>query len=188
MEDQRRSFGVKDLVLAGLFAAVTSVLAYIKVPIPVSPVPISGQTLGVMLSGGLGGPAVGAAAQAVYILLGLIGIPVFAGGTSGPGVLLGPTGGYLWSFVPGAYVIGLLLKRGRKTGCSEVRHHYLKAFVACLVGGVVVVYTFGVLQLALVARLGVARALVIGALPFVAGDVFKVLIAAFVISRLPRNF
>ncbi|HHY38355.1 MAG TPA: biotin transporter BioY [Clostridia bacterium] len=188
MEDRRRGLTVNELVLAGFFAAVTSVLAYIKIPIPIGPVPISGQTLGVMLSGGLGGPVTGAAAQAVYVLLGLVGIPVFAGGTSGPGVLLGPTGGYLWSFVPGAYVIGFLLKRHGKVGSPEAKYRYLKAFTACMIGGVGIVYVCGVSQLALVAHLGIVRAVVVGALPFLAGDVMKALIAAFVISRFPRNF
>lgn len=188
MEDRRRGLTVNELVLAGFFAAVTSVLAYIKIPIPISPVPISGQTLGVMLSGGLGGPVAGAAAQAVYVLLGLVGIPVFAGGTSGPGVLLGPTGGYLWSFVPSAYAIGLLLKRNGKTDSLKGKYRFLRAFTACLVGGVGIVYVCGVLQLALVVHLGVVRALVVGALPFIPGDVIKALIAAFVISRFPRDY
>src|SRR5438105_3015773 len=87
-----------DVVLILLFANVTAESAFIRIDLPFTPVPITGQTLAVLLAGAALGWRRGAASQIVYILEGLAGLPVFAGGTSGLAVLIGPTGGYLVGF------------------------------------------------------------------------------------------
>jgi biotin transport system substrate-specific component len=175
-----RKFNIKELVLAGMFASITFVLAYVRIPLPLSQVPISGQTFGVMLSGGIGGGKVGFISQAVYLLLGLIGVPVFAGGNAGPGVLVGPTGGYLWSFPFAAYFIGRALEGKR-------RPSFFASLVACFLGGVVLVYAMGVFQLMLVMNLGISQALLVGAVPFILGDVVKAVAGALVICRFPSG-
>ncbi len=102
---------LKGMVFAALFAALTGAVAWFKIPLPFTPVPITLQTLMVLLSGTVLGPYYGALSMVIYLALGAIGLPVFAGGSSGAGSLLGPTGGYLFSYPVAAFVIGYLLQK-----------------------------------------------------------------------------
>lgn len=167
----------RDLVLAALFGAITSVLAYVRIPLPFSPVPITGQTFGVMLAGVLLGPRLGALSMVVYVLMGVAGLPVFSGGTAGIGVLVGPTGGYLWGCIAGAYVTGLVTA---DRGPLSVA----KASSATVLGGIVAVYGIGVLQLAIVSGLSLYEALAAGVVPFLLGDAIKAATAAALAVRL----
>lgn len=169
----------REIALVAMFAAVTSVLAYVRIPLPFGPVPITGQTFGLMLAGLLLGPRLAAISQAVYLLMGLAGLPVFAGGMAGIGVLVGPTGGYLWAHIPGAYIVGLIA--GGRHELSGPR-----ALVAAAVGGIVAVYGLGVWQLQAVADMDWPAALAAGAVPFLIGDAVKVVVAATVGRRLVR--
>lgn len=175
----RESLSTRELVLAALFAAATAVLAYVRIPIPLGPVPITGQSFGFMLAGMLLGPGLGAMSIFVYVLMGVIGLPVFSGGTAGIGILLGPTGGYLWGGIAGAWVAGLITGGAGRPGFT-----YVKALAAAVVGGIVVGYTAGVGQLAFVTGLGWREALLAGAVPFLLGDGFKAAVAAGVAVRL----
>jgi len=183
--------------LAALLAAVTSVLAYVRIPLPMSPVPITGQTLGLMLAGVLLGPRLGALSQAVYLLMGAVGLPVFAGGQGGLGVLVGPTGGYLWGHVAGAHVAGLVAGPGLWTAAAggEARLPggsrrgtmvFGRSLAGAVLGGIVTVYGLGVLQLALVTGMGWQAALLAGAVPFLPGDALKAAAAAALAARLAR--
>lgn len=174
---RRPPLGPRPLALAGLMAAMTAVLAYVRIPLPFSPVPVSGQTLAVMLAGAVLGPRLGALSQTVYVLLCAIGLPVFAGGLGGLGVLAGPTGGYLIGFVLGAYTTGWLLAGVPQPGLA-------RSLVAFTMGGVVAVYIPGVLQLALVMDIPVSQAFVLGAVPFLIGDAVKVLAATAALQAL----
>lgn len=165
------------MAAAGLMAALTAVLAYVRLPVPWSPVPVSGQSLAVMLAGALLGPRLGALSQAVYVLLGAIGLPVYAGGMGGLPVLLGPTGGYLFGFVLGAYVTGRV---AGKAGMFRPA----RLVLAFVLGGVVAVYVPGVVQLALVTGTTLRQAVVLGALPFLPGDGLKVAAATVVLRAL----
>ena len=102
---------LKGMVFAALFAALTGAVAWFKIPLPFTPVPITLQTLMVLLSGAMLGPVYGALSMIVYLLLGAIGLPVFAGGGSGVAALLGPSGGYLFSYPIAAFVIGYMLQK-----------------------------------------------------------------------------
>jgi len=104
---------LKGMVFAALFAALTGAVAWFRIPLPFTPVPITLQTLMVLLSGAVLGPYYGAVSMGIYLALGAIGLPVFAGGSSGVGALLGPTGGYLFSYPVAAFVIGFLLQKKR---------------------------------------------------------------------------
>jgi|SRR3989338_5617163 len=102
---------LKGMVFAALFAALTAAVAWFKIPLPFTPVPITLQTLVVLMSGAMLGSYYGALSMIVYLAVGAIGLPVFAGGASGIGVLLGPTGGYLFSYPVATFVIGKLLEK-----------------------------------------------------------------------------
>jgi biotin transport system substrate-specific component len=162
------------MVYASLFAALTAAGAWIAIPLPY--VPVTLQTLFTMLAGALLGPYFGALAMIVYVLLGLIGLPVFAQGQSGLGTLVGPAGGYLAGFIVGAVVIGLLVRLKKKPG-------FLWLCLAMAIG-TLVVYAFGVAQLSIVAGMSLDRAILIGALPFVPGDLLKIVVAALIARKI----
>lgn len=165
----RRSALLYDaaLVLGGsLFIALS---AQIAVQLPFSPVPVTGQTLAVLLVGALLGSRRGALAVLAYIAEGLAGLPVFAGGAAGLARLAGPTGGYLIGFVVAAYVVGLLAERGwdRRFGTT----------VAAMTLGNGVIYAIGATWLAVFVG-GAAQAWSLGVLPFLPGDALKIILAA----------
>lgn len=160
---------LQDITYAGLFAALTAVLGLISVPLPFSPVPISGQSLAIMLAGSILTVRQAAFSMLTFILVGAVGLPIFAGGTGGVGVIVGPRGGYLIGFLAGAIVISIL------KGSSK---NIWRLAVANIVGGIVVVYVIGVLWLSFVTGMDLQKAIVAGALPFIPGDLFKAFIAS----------
>ncbi len=165
------------MVYASLFAALTAVGAYITIPL--QPVPITMQSLFTHLAGALLGGYFGALSQIIYVLLGVIGLPVFAGGKAGLGVLLGPTGGYLIGYILGACLTGTMIESRRSAGWGWI------AF--SMAAGNVVFYGIGVPQLSLIAHISLGRAALIGILPFLPGDTLKILAAAGLALKLrPR--
>lgn len=174
----------KNIVLVALTVALTTAGAYLR--IPVGPVPISLQTLFVLLSGALLGPWVGAGAMISYIVLGLVGLPLFTGG-GGPQYVLSPTFGFLLSFPLSAMAVGLLLKSPRTGGKrSAVRNLF------ALVVGTGVIYLVGVpwlgLNLLLVQgkSVGPGALLMMGMVPFLPGDALKILLALWLIDPVER--
>ena len=166
---------VATLVLCGMMAALVAVLAWVSVPLPISPVPVTLQTLGVLLAGGLLGRVYGPVSVAVYVFVGLVGVPVFAGGASGIGELAGPRGGYLIGFVLAAFVMGLTVE-----GVRSRRVEGAWAFVLLAAGGVaatLVIYCAGVPWLALVTGVGLSKGLIVGAALFLPGDILKLAVA-----------
>ena len=168
---------LKGMVYASMFGALTAVGALLSIPL--YPVPITLQNLFTFLSGLLLGGYYGALSQAVYVLLGLIGVPVFGGGKAGLGVLLGPTGGYLFGFIIGACVIG---KVGRARSNPS-----LAWLLMAIVLGDVVIYAAGITQLAFVAHLNIRKALLVGFLPFVPGDAVKCLAAGLLAKGIRKQ-
>jgi biotin transport system substrate-specific component len=167
---------LRGMVFASMFGAVTALGAYISIPL--QPVPITMQTLFVCLSGALLGGYFGAISQVIYVLLGVIGLPVFAGGTAGPGILLGPSGGYLFGFIAGAYTIGKLMEVKKEPGIIWIIFSFLS--------GTVVLYGLGLLQLSLIARLSLIKSFLVGAIPFLPGDLIKLVVAALITLKV-RN-
>ena len=155
-------------------AAVTAAAA--QITIPISPVPFTLQVLAVILSGLLLGARHGALAQAVYVLVGAIGVPVFAGFKGGLGILLGPTGGYLISYPLAAAVAGLAAHTVARA--SRRRALWTGFLWGC--AGLAVIYALGATWLAVVAGLSPTEALATGVLPFVIFDLIKVGLAALV--------
>lgn len=174
-----------NTVLIALFAALIVVLSLMPpIPLPGIPVPITLQTLGAMLAGAMLGPLRGALACLLYLVLAAIGLPVLPGGRGGLGAFLGPTGGFLIGMVVGAFVTGWLarLLAGRATGTWPKLMGYV---LACIVGGIVVVYAFGVPWLASVTKMGLPKATTAVAV-FLPGDLVKAVVAAWVASRVER--
>src|SRR3989344_6465707 len=110
---------IKGMVFAALFAALTGAVAWFKIPLPFTPVPITLQTLMVLLSGAMLGPYYGTLSMIIYLILGVIGLPVFAGGSSGVAALFGPTGGYLFSYPVAAFVVGLFAAKSTGKGMKK---------------------------------------------------------------------
>ena len=161
-----RSFGVMT-VAALLFAVLTAMGAAFSFPLPFSPVPVTLQTLAVILAGVVLGPVWGPISQVMYIGAGMSGLPVFANGLAGPAVLVGPTGGYLAGFVLGAWAAGLLARPGSswvRLGVSLLLAH-------------TVIFVFGVAQLKLYTGNSFAVAFQTGVAPFLPGMVFKTAVA-----------
>lgn len=165
---------VRGMVYAAMFAAGTAAGAYILIPLP--PVPITLQTLFLNLAGALLGGRLGALSQVVYVLLGVIGLPVFAGGKAGMGVLLGPTGGYLIGFIVAAYVVGKLIEIKKKPDFIWN--------LFSMVAGTIVIYVFGVIQLSFIAKLSISKSISVGVLPFLIGDALKIIAAALIILKI----
>ena len=159
---------------AALMAAITAVAAQISVPL--FPVPFTLQVLAVVLAGLLLGSRLGALAMAIYLLVGAVGVPVFAGFTGGIGHILGPTGGYLVSYPAAAAIAGL----AAVTVASGPRRRGLIS--GCLWGCVAlaVIYALGAAWLSVVAELPILVAVAQGVLPFVIFDLIKVVLAALV--------
>ena len=155
-----------DVGLVVLFSAFVALMA--QIAIPLWPVPLTLQTLGVLFTGAALGSRRGALSMLLYLAEGLVGLPVFAGGASGVTQLLGPTGGYLVGFVVAAGIVGWLAERGWD-------RHLLWTVLAMVIGNLAI-YTLGVTWLAVfLGDLG--SALVEGALIFVPGDLVKIAIA-----------
>jgi biotin transport system substrate-specific component len=165
---------LRSMVFASLLAALTAAGAYIQVPL--GPVPIVMQNLFVLLAGLLLGWRWGMASMAVYLLVGVMGIPVFAGGKGGIATLLGPTGGYLVGFIAAATLAGWIT--GRHAG-------RLPWDIAAVVLGSLIIYALGVPWLKMVTAMPWDKAVWIGVAPFLAGDVLKAA-AAVALARALR--
>jgi len=146
------------------------------ISIPIYPVPLTLQTLFTLLAGMTLGSVMGALSQIIYVLLGVVGLPVFAGFKAGIGILFGPTGGFLFGFIFSAYIIGKLIELKKE---KNIFYYFLAGFL-----GIVIIYFIGVIQLALVTGIGIKRALLIGALPFLPGDILKIIAASSITYKL----
>ncbi len=157
-----------DVVLVAAGAALTALLA--QVAVPLYPVPITGQTLAVLLVGATLGAARGAISLALYAVLGVVGLPVFSDYASGVDVILGPTGGYIVGFIVSAALVGWLSERAWE-------RQILKA-LATFAAGTLVVFAVGLPWLAVALGLDLMQTLNGGLFPFLIGGAIKALIAA----------
>lgn len=163
---------VETITRMALFAALMGAFAYVSFPYPLSPAPVTLQVLGVFLAGILLGPRWGAGAMGLYLLAGAIGAPVFAGGSAGFGVLLGPTGGYLLSYPIAAAAVGLLVHRG--IGVRDPRAVRLPVLVGAMVAGTGVIYAMGIAGLMVALGLGPVEAFVTGGVVFFPAEAVKI--------------
>ena len=165
---------IRQMTLISLFSALTAVGAFIYIPL--YPVPLTLQTLFTLLAGMTLGSVMGASSQIIYVLLGVVGLPVFAGFKAGIGILFGPTGGFLLGFIISAYVIGRIIETIKEKNIF----YYL---VAGLIG-TIILYIVGITQLSLVTGIGIKKAITVGMLPFLPGDILKIIAASFIASKL----
>ena len=165
---------VRDVVAVVGFALLTALAAQVKFHLGFTPVPITGQTFAVLLAGGTLGLSRGAASQALYWVMGLVGLPFFAGGESGWESGTGATMGYLAGFVVASALIGYMAER-------RADRNFVTSLAAMTMGSVVI-YAMGALWLAIDLGIPVANgednALALGVTPFLAGDALKILIAS----------
>ena len=161
-----------DIVLVVAGAALTAVAAQIAVPL--WPVPITGQTLAVLLVGSTLGALRGSASMVLYAVLGIVGLPVFSDASSGFGIIAGPTGGYIIGFIFAAAFTGWIAQRAwdRKI---------LRA-IAAFLGGTVVTFAFGLPWLAMALGLNLEQTLAAGLYPFIVGGIVKAVLAAGLIT------
>ncbi len=164
----------RGMIYASLFGALTAMGALISIPL--QPVPVTLQTMFLYLAGSLLGGSLGALSQVIYVILGVIGLPVFSGGKAGLGVFLGPTGGYLIGFIAGAFVTGTIVRARRDPGLVWV--------VFAMLAGTAVVYALGVLQLVLIGKLSMEKAAAVGVLPFLPGDALKIAAASVITLKV----
>jgi biotin transport system substrate-specific component len=171
----------KTYVLIGMasFMALTVAGAYIRIPLPFTPVPITLQTFFVLLAGALLGRKLGSLSQAGYLLIGIFGVPVFTGGLYGFARLFGPTGGYLIGFVLASYVIGKLLGKDDDAPFFKI--------VAAMLVGLAILFTTGTIQLSMVMHISMQKAVALGVLPFIPGDIVKLLAAATIYQRIQKQ-
>ncbi|AWI06245.1 biotin transporter BioY [Clostridium drakei] len=161
------NLSTKEMILISIFAAITSILAQISIVVPFSPVPITLQILAVYLSAIILGSRLSFMSQLVYILLGAVGVPVFASFHGGITSILGPTGGFLISYPIIAFIIGKVTEK----------NHNIMMIILGLFISLLICYTFGVLQLSFITKMSLQKAIMIGAAPYVLLDTAKVIAA-----------
>ena len=164
---------IRQMTLISLFAALTAVGAFISIPI--YPVPLSLQTLFTLLAAMTLGSVIGASSQIIYVMLGVIGLPVFAGFKAGIGILFGPTGGFLFGFIISAYVIGKIIELKKE---KNIFYYFLAGII-----GTIILYIIGITQLSLVTGIGIKKAIAVGMLPFLPGDILKIIAASFIARK-----
>lgn len=168
-----------EMTKMALMVAMNCVSAYIIIPLPFSLSPIALQTLIVNLTGYVLNAKQAVMTMLVYLLVGLAGVPVFTGGSAGPGKLFGPTGGYIIGFLFTAVFLAYF--RGEKYSFKRY------ALLGCVIG-IPLIYVFGVVQLKLITGMGWDKAIMTGALPFIPLDIVKCLAAAVIAGPINRIF
>jgi biotin transport system substrate-specific component len=169
----------KALSITALFATLLSISSLVSIPIPISPVPITLQVLMIYVVTAVLGPILGALACLIYLLVGAIGLPVYAGASSGLAVLLGPTGGYLFAF-PIASFLGGLVSRQR---ASSKKLDLLRVTITFIIA-LSVIYLVGVVWLSRYYHLSLYQSFLVGAIPFIPFDVLKALVAIPIALRI----
>lgn len=166
------------MAIIGLMAAVICIIAPISLVLPISPVPISLGTFSIFFAIYVLGMKRGTASLALYILLGLVGLPVFSGFTGGVGKLLGPTGGYILGYLFLAVISGYIVDRWRSNR------------IFCFVGfalGTLFCYMFGTIWLAFQASISFSQALAAAVLPFIPGDLIKLILAMLLGAQVRKR-
>lgn len=163
------------LMGVSLFVMLTALGAFVRVPLPFTPVPLTLQTFFVLLSGAFLGAGLGAAAQAGYLMLGICGLPIFTGAGSGPLYFYGPTGGYLIGFILAALFLGRVIK--------NAKDNFFFIFIFFCIADAILLLC-GSLWLGILFKVPLAKSLFIGFIPFVPGDLLKAFFASVFYSRL----
>jgi biotin transport system substrate-specific component len=164
-----------QLLGVGVFIILTALSAFVRIPLPFTPVPFTLQTFFVLLSGALLGRKLGTVSQVAYMLLGLTGYQVFTGSQAGPLYLLGPTGGYIVGFIGATFLVGSFLSREKQS--------WPAVFITLLAADFVILFS-GTLWLKLSLSCQPGTAFLLGFLPFIPGDILKVLLATVIYNKI----
>ncbi|MCK5310458.1 MAG: biotin transporter BioY [Desulfobacteraceae bacterium] len=164
---------LKHITYSSLFVALIAAGAFLAIPI--GPVPIVLQNMFVLLAGIILGPRWGLASVGIYLLIGACGLPVFANGKAGIGIIFGPTGGYLLGYLPAVFVTGLISKKGNKKLIFDI---------FAMIAGSIIVYAAGVPWLKVVTGMVWSKSLALGMYPFIIGDILKIAAAAFITKTI----
>ncbi len=177
---EKKILSVQEISVVAMFVAVMAVCSWISIPI--GPVPFTLQTFAVFVVGGILGVKKGFVTVAVYILLGLVGVPVFSGFSCGPGVLVGPTGGFIIGFLFTVLVIGSLLWIFRNVtgGMKNV------ILLVSMIIGDAICFALGTIQFIVVMKSTVTQALGLCVIPYIVPDIIKMILATIVINRLQK--
>ncbi len=162
------------------FIILTALGAYVRIPLPFTPVPITLQTFFVLLSGAVLGKKWGAASQVGYLSLGLIGLPIFSGANAGAAYLFGPTGGYIIGFIISSWVVGKMIHPGNHQNLARV-------IFVMIVGSLIGIYLFGFLGLSLFLKCRFSQALRMGLFPFIPGDTIKIIAASLIFCKIEKR-
>lgn len=177
----------RNTVYVAVFAAMIAAMGLLPpITLGIIPVPITLQTLGVMLAGALLGPWRGALASLVVVVLALAGLPLLAGGRGGLGVLFGPTGGYLIGWIFGSLVIGLLFKYW-VLRLENQTARFISGLVSTLIGGVGVIYLLGVPWTSATTGVDLGTSL-LGSAAFLPGDTIKAVVTTLVALTVHRSY
>lgn len=176
----KKILSVQDMALIALFVALMAVCSWINLNIGL--VPFTLQTFAVFTIGGLLGAKRGTIAIIVYILLGMVGLPVFAAFSSGVAAIVGPAGGYIIGFIPTVIIIGLVTSLTKKKRTS-IRMIFL---VISMILGDASCFIIGTIQYMIVAKTGVVAALSMCVVPFIVPDLVKIVVAAIIVDRVRK--
>ena len=166
---------IKKMLYASLFAAITAIVSQIAFPLPASPVPVNLALLSVILSGALLGPNIGVLSTILYLMLGIIGLPVFAQFQGGLAYLTSYTGGFLIGYIPVSFTVGFLYKKKN-----------INFFISALLG-ILICYFLGMIWFSYVSGCNFQVAFISTVLPYMPADIFKILTAYFLIKNKNIN-
>lgn len=164
------NLSTKELIICGLFASITSILAQISIPLPFTTVPMTMQVFALVLCGVILGPKLGFISQVIYVLIGLIGMPVFSQMSGGISVIIGPTGGFILAFP----IITLI------AGYFSKKYDSLLMITIGTILGLIINYIVGTLQFIMIMKVSFIEGLTLCVLPFVLVDLIKIVLATMV--------
>ena len=170
----------RDLLYIVGVSLLTGLMAQIRITLPFTPIPLTGQTFAVLLSGAVLGSRRGFLSQALYLALGAAGLPVFAGGAGSALHLLGPTGGYLWSFPVAAGLLGWLVERGASRSSPKL--------AGALIVSDLLILASGAAWLHILFRVPNSQSWVLGFYPFLGADILKIVLVGLSLPRILRWF
>jgi len=165
---------ILNLVTISLFVTFTSICSQISIPLPFTPIPINLAMISVFMSGYILGSAKGALSQVVYILLGCIGVPVFANFHSGVGIIVGQTGGYIIGYIAASFIVGLFAKDNR----------HIAIIGLSMMFGLLACYFLGTMWFIILTKTKIFETLLICVIPFLLGDVLKIILSIFLLRRI----
>ena len=193
MVEVLKRLSVKDIITVGMFTALMAVLSQVSIPLPVSPVPLTLSLFVVYLSASILGLKLGLFVQAAYLLLGVVGIPVFSGLKGGFAHLFGPTGGYLLSYfvmtaMIGAFSDHISATRLCRPSKDERPITLMIAYAAVYLASLSICYLLGSLWLSKVLDIPIVQGFIFGALPYIPLDIIKIAACALVVVPVRRRY